>query len=203
MENKLIVMLQLQDQMNQKVHSHWRDQGFEWYRAIWVECAELMDHYGWKWWKKQEPDREQVILELVDIWHFGLSQMLESEADLSVLTKKIVSGLDLSSEPKDFKLSVEEFSEAVLRAKAFDLKAFSGMMVAIGLSFDQLFQGYIGKNVLNLFRQDHGYKQGTYSKVWGGMEDNEHLVEIVRSLNSGDTDFQQAIYKGLKARYPD
>ena len=35
-----------------------------------------MDHYGWKWWKKQSPDTEQVKLELVDIWHFGLSQLI-------------------------------------------------------------------------------------------------------------------------------
>jgi hypothetical protein len=26
----------------------------------------MLDHYGWKWWKKQTPDTEQVILELVD-----------------------------------------------------------------------------------------------------------------------------------------
>ena len=57
-------------------HPDWRGQGYPWYRAIWVECAELLDHYGWKWWKHQTPDLEQVQLELVDIWHFGLSDLL-------------------------------------------------------------------------------------------------------------------------------
>ena len=42
-------MLEMQEQMNQKVNADWRQQNYEWYRAIWVECAELMDHYGWKW----------------------------------------------------------------------------------------------------------------------------------------------------------
>lgn len=37
------------------------------------------------------------------------------------------------------------------------------------------FKQYTGKNVLNVFRQDHGYKAGTYIKVWDGREDNEHL----------------------------
>ena len=48
--------------MNTKVHSQWQEQEFEWYRAIWVECAELLDHYGWKWWKKQTPDVDQIAL---------------------------------------------------------------------------------------------------------------------------------------------
>lgn len=37
----------------------------------------------------------------------------------------------------------------------------------------------MGKNVLNRFRQANGYrtaiKEGTYRKLWGGREDNEHL----------------------------
>ena len=58
MRTQIQVMLDLQDAMNKKVHPDWQQQGFEWYRAIWIECAELMDHYGWKWWKKQNPDLE-------------------------------------------------------------------------------------------------------------------------------------------------
>ena len=34
------------------------------------ECSELLDHYGWKWWKHQATDLDQVKLEIVDIWHF-------------------------------------------------------------------------------------------------------------------------------------
>ena len=69
-------MLDLQDKMNTKVHPKWREQGYEWYRAAWIECAELMDHAGYKWWKHAEPDIEQIQLEVVDIWHFGMSALL-------------------------------------------------------------------------------------------------------------------------------
>ena len=69
-------MLQMQHRMNTRVHEHWIAQNFEWYRAAWIECGELMDHVGYKWWKKQTPDMEQVRLEVVDIWHFGLSALL-------------------------------------------------------------------------------------------------------------------------------
>jgi len=73
MRQQIITMLELQEAMNSKVNAEWRQANYEWYRAIWVECAELMDHYGWKWWKKQSLDTDQVVLELIDIWHFGLS----------------------------------------------------------------------------------------------------------------------------------
>lgn len=55
MKQQLATMLELQGDMNTKVHADWQQQNFEWYRAIWVECAELLDHYGWKWWKKTDP----------------------------------------------------------------------------------------------------------------------------------------------------
>jgi hypothetical protein len=60
----------------------------------------------------------------------------------------------------------------------------------------------VGKNVLNFFRQDHGYKDGSYIKVWQGREDNEHLVDVVNQLDSNDSSFRDDVYRGLVARYP-
>ena len=65
MKQQIETMLLMQDQMNARVTADWREQNFEWYRAVWIECGELVDHYGWKWWKKQTPDMEQVRLEVV------------------------------------------------------------------------------------------------------------------------------------------
>ena len=56
-------MLIMQSRMNEKVHECGLEQEFEWYRAVWIECAELMDHLGYKWWKKQTVDSQQVRLE--------------------------------------------------------------------------------------------------------------------------------------------
>ena len=75
-------------------------------------------------------------------------------------------------------------------------------MNLIDLDFDRLFRTYVGKNVLNFFRQDHGYKDGSYIKIWQGREDNEHLAEILSSLDSASAGFRDDVYQGLKARYP-
>ena len=54
-EQQLAAMAELQETLNANVHPQWRTQGHAYYRAIWVECAELLDHFGWKWWKHRVP----------------------------------------------------------------------------------------------------------------------------------------------------
>lgn len=195
-------MLELQDSMNTKVNSDWKNQGYEWYRAIWVECAELMDHYGWKWWKKQSPDIEQVALELIDIWHFGLSILLQSGRAQEGIIAQIRKELIIETEEKDFRLDLEKFVAATLADKQFHISLFARLMAGVDMSFDQLYRGYVGKNVLNFFRQDHGYKDGSYRKHWhDGREDNEHLVETIQSLDAGSPEFKEELYSALKQRY--
>ena len=196
-------MLDLQDKMNTKVHPKWREQGYEWYRAAWIECAELMDHAGYKWWKHAEPDIEQIQLEVVDIWHFGMSALLVSNENIDALAADIVK--DLSAE-SDASLTLLEASEALASAcitsGSFSTSAFLNLMRASDLSFDKLYRMYVGKNVLNFFRQDHGYKDGSYVKVWDGREDNEHLSDILSHLDASDEGFAEAVYQGLSDSYP-
>ncbi len=201
MKEQINAMLELQDQINTRVHPQWRQQGFAWYRAIWTECAELMEHYGWKWWKKQQPDADQVALELVDIWHFGLSIMLVEGRSADAVAAGLESGLAAVPD-QDFREVLESFTLEVLRSRGFDLHHFAGLMSLTGLSFDDLYRRYVGKNMLNRFRQEQGYQQGSYIKVWNGLEDNQVLMEVLQGLDTGLEDFAAHIYQGLEARYP-
>ncbi len=199
MKQAISTMLGYQDAMNTRVNANWREQGFAWYRAIWIESAELMDHYGWKWWKKQSPDIEQVKLELIDIWHFGLSHLIEQGVSAEGIEELLAPALE--SEPSDFRDAIELFAAQTLIYKGFLVDGFGALMRSINLSFDELFAGYMGKNVLNFFRQDHGYQEGTYQKLWAGKEDNEHLVEIIATLDSSDEQFKDTLYSELRKRY--
>jgi len=78
---------------------------------------------------------------------------------------------------------------------------FWDLLHAAGMDFDDLYRQYVGKNVLNFFRQDHGYKEGSYIKLWQGREDNEHLVEILAELNSDTSNFGDQVYQSLLQRY--
>lgn len=195
-------MLSMQDAMNSRVSDTWRDNGYEWYRAIWVECAEMLDHHGWKWWKHQEIDVPQVQLELVDIFHFGLSLRLMTGASVDDIAQTLAAELAENTNESDFKIALESLASAAVTNKAFDATAFTDCMRLMNMDLDELFRQYVGKNTLNFFRQDHGYKEGTYIKVWNGKEDNEVLADAVSTLDSSAEDFQQQVYQALKASYP-
>ena len=42
---QLETMTRMQIAHNVEVHPDWETQGYPYYRAIWVECAELLDHF--------------------------------------------------------------------------------------------------------------------------------------------------------------
>ncbi|WNC71663.1 dUTP diphosphatase [Thalassotalea psychrophila] len=195
-------MLAMQDAMNTRVSDTWRADNYEWYRAIWVECAEMLDHHGWKWWKHQECDVPQVQLELVDIFHFGLSLRLMKENNVDAIAEQLATELQQSVEHTDFKLALEDLAAAAVANKDFDGKSFTACMSLMKMDLNELFRQYVGKNTLNFFRQDYGYKEGTYIKIWNGKEDNEVLADLVTSLDTTSDDFQSNVYNGLKAAYP-
>jgi hypothetical protein len=197
----LLAMLALQEAMNTQVHADWRARGHAWYRAIWIESAELMDHYGWKWWKKQTPDLPQVQLELVDIWHFGLSDLLQQGQTPEQIAEALAPLVERGSVGGDFRELLEDFAAHTLAQKRFDAIRFCGLMAAADFSFTALYEQYVGKNVLNRFRQDRGYQTGEYRKIWAGREDNAHLAELLNQLNSSDPDFQHQLYTALDERY--
>ncbi len=202
MKQKIFTMLELQDAMNTKVNSDWRSAGYPWYRAIWTECAEMLDHYGWKWWKHQKPDMEQVHLEIVDIWHFALSDLLIRHDSMEDAMEAAFAGLSHPAGGDDFRESIEQMAQETIRTQSADITLFAAMMGLGEMDFDRLFKTYVGKNVLNFFRQDHGYKEGSYIKIWSGREDNEHLAEILSELDPDSASFSEDLYHRLEQVYP-
>lgn len=162
----------------------------------------MLDHFGWKWWKNQQPDLDQVKLELVDIWHFALSELLRAEQledDIAAVLDNLT--LAQAPQPEQFRLAIEALAESTLRTRSFELGPFAEAMCALPMSFADLYDMYIGKNVLNRFRQDHGYKEGSYRKNWQGREDNEHLVELLAGLQVAPDLLPDALYEALQQRY--
>ena len=201
MRDQFNAMLAMQDRMNTKVHPEWIKQNFAWHRALWIECGELIDHYGYKWWKKQTPEMEQVKLEIVDIWHFGMSMLFDGRS-VEQIAASLVSDLNAGNVPKRGVLeATEELATSVLATRKFSIVDFMSMLDSADMNLDDLYVAYVGKNVLNFFRQDNGYKEGTYIKNWAGREDNEHLVELAAELEKSAGDFSEQLYKALDSRY--
>lgn len=212
-ESQLITMLELQDGMNSKVNPDWVSANNNWHRAIQVEGVEAIEHHGWKWWKKQDCDLAQLRMELVDIWHFILSASIQAKFGTIALAKmEMMAELNLRQKSVQFdnqyyvltQLSLLDKLDLLVglaAAKRASLALFESLLHDCDMEWNDLFKQYVGKNVLNVFRQDHGYKAGTYIKVWDGREDNEHLVEVLEIVDLESPDVRDELYSSLKARY--
>lgn len=186
-----------------------------WLRCIHMEVAELIESTPWKHWKNIEAksDMENIHIELVDIWHFLMSYILQEtnvpKAVSLVNTHCIYEAVEV--ENVDVTTMIEEsekLSYISLAIQTGNMPAFSGVERFIdqffrcckisGLSFNWLQKVYIGKNCLNEFRQQHGYKEGTYIKVWNGNEDNVVMMSIIEKIE--DLTFD-SVYNLLEEEY--
>jgi len=205
-------MFQIQDGLNKKVlGDDYQKLDTPFYRAAVVEAAELMEYRGYKWWKKTDSfDKDQAFLEIVDIWHFVMSQII-SDNGMSVQDEVIEVFFDVMDDPfiktdKETQLmACDSFIQCMFSGYIGDqIAGFLDLMESFDMPFDKLYSMYIGKNALNFFRQDNGYKEGTYNKnQWRDKnfnycEDNVALAEILEY--SDDLTFD-GLYEALKQRY--
>lgn len=210
-------MFALQASMNSKIDPDWVKSRYPYLLAVVIEGSEAIEHHGWKWWKKQSMDLPQLQMELIDIWHFMLSEILlrndaSEEQSVSQLMKdlgSIESQTSIRFDEKNYEtgqLPILEQIELLIGLSAgrrIEVGLFAAIMKNCDLTWADLYSQYVGKNILNLFRQDHGYKEGSYQKMWANREDNEHLVDILSDLDPTLTDYKERLYSALQARYPD
>ena len=210
------IMLSLQAGMNTRVDPDWIDARYPYLRAVVIEAAEAIEHHGWKWWKRQDKDLPQLQMELIDIWHFLLSEILLGNAGSESASKQQLIQLLTASQQQasvefdgqEIKLqqldlvSKLELLIGLAAAHRIEIAVFAAIMVDCEMGWTELYCLYVGKNVLNFFRQDHGYKEGSYQKIWRGREDNEYLVEIMAGLDPVEAGFKDSVYAELTKYYP-
>ncbi len=180
--NALTDMLQKQHEVNVVMNKteDWTALERSWYRAMWTEASEIVTEWvDWEWWKKGAVSIRQAQLEVIDIWHFYLSHLLqrrdeeESFQDVAIVLTDSILNEGPFGEPLTFPEGVEElcvdverFINDTIEFREPDITYFMRIMEDLGLSFEALYTWYIGKNQLNHFRQKNGDKEGTYSRNW-------------------------------------
>lgn len=193
MESKIAEMFSMQYALNKKTAGkdwmHRFDVVFE--NAIIAETAELLESLGYKWWKAREVDAENAKVEVVDLWHFVMSFVMQQSqghftfeehaapfVDAFATTKAPSKKSTLECVCYQFVGNVCNYDGNHLRLA----KSFVELVLGVGLTFDKLYEMYIIKNALNKLRQNRGYADGTYRKDWNGVEDNVVAMKIVKCL---------------------
>lgn len=223
--DKILLMLQLQAQLNDATNGEDWTKGvtkngktINWKRCIYMECAEIIDSFSWKHWKSinKEPDWDNLQIEVVDVWHFIMSLAIENYSNtlrggiedlainISALNSfsKIDTDNELFASQDEVIAKVENIMLISLSKEELDLDAFIAeffdLVLMSGLDLETLYRLYVGKNILNQFRQDNGYKEGSYIKDWDGIEDNVVMKRIWEDNSDIKPD---VLYKELTKLY--
>lgn len=226
--NKLLCMLELQQKLNDATNGLEWEKGvtkqgkkINWLRCIYMESAEMIDSFGWKHWKSiaQPTDYANLQIEIVDVWHFVMSLVLEftyknGAENIEELAERIFKTPEYQKLNSELTLAFG--ADDILMTKIENVMRLSLIPVSpemIGaiieeffelahlgaLNSTQLYRLYVGKNILNQFRQDHGYKEGSYIKIWNGLEDNA----VMKSAWEKNPDMTpEELYQALEEAYP-
>jgi dimeric dUTPase (all-alpha-NTP-PPase superfamily) len=223
--NRILQMLELQQELNDATNGVNWEKGItkngkkiDWRRCIYLEAAELVESYPWKHWKNIDasPDYANIKIEIVDIWHFVMSETLRlykvdslgSVEDIA----KVVSKMDgfKTFQDEHAKSNLNSYQEIELVEEMIKILfcnsdintliiSFLNMSSQLNLKLPELYKLYVGKNILNKFRQDNGYKEGSYIKVWNGKEDNVVMQNILDTQNEITPN---ELYIALEEAYP-
>ena len=195
--NQIEQMFLLQKQLNDETNGEVWIKGYtkenreiSWYRGIYMEVAEAIDSFNWKHWKNinDEPDWDNIRVELVDIWHFVMSESIRIE-DQSYANKY----LDMKAKDDydiDALISLLEMMLKLSITSSIDKEVnnireitdtFFTIISHLGIDVEDLYKRYVVKNQLNTFRQKNGYKDGSYIKNWDGVEDNVIAFDIMNN----------------------
>ena len=188
----------------------WATQNLDWESTILVESAELIASLGYKWWKNNPIDIANAKVEVADLLHFAVSISIQNGFHAEYYGSNWEQSLDLKTKDDPSpetaigaaKLLVK--STLTLESAPTLIRDVLSISAELGMDSDELTKMYLGKNVLNMFRNAHGYKEGTYDKFWNNeeneFEDNVFMVESLGLVELGEN-FEEELYEHLELAY--
>lgn len=206
-------ILSVQDRIYRTVDDHGLSAGIACQRGVQLDAEEEPDHHSCQCFSYSSRYLSQVQIELIDILHNSLSDLInECGGNLTDAAGMLLSRSNPELAHCHFDGAVYVLRECdipmLLKLIAADAGSDSDRLPLLEVAFDACGLNWnritilcIAKHVLNVFRDNHGYKNGCYAKIWGYTEDYIHLVEIVSYLDPAATSFSMQIYALLNERY--
>jgi hypothetical protein len=200
-DTQIELMYQVQDRLNcLTIGPGWEVGNQDWKIALSAAVHEVLEHWGWAWDKVQSRNVQECKTNLIDCFSFLVSYAVTQNTQLSAkefcLESRSLKYFYIKT-MRDIwgTAQVEQLQEVLL-----------GIASILGMSPTDIFYWFVGKQQLNILRQHKGYKQGTYSKLWFGEEDNVHLARILDEAKDTYSHiepevFESWIYRELEGLY--
>lgn len=160
MTEKIFEMLKMQQELDAAIMKEYGLKEIDHTRlrfAIIDEIGELTHELkgDWCWWKKTQPpvDREKVLEEFIDVWHFAMCAHLmnrTSTESYSIIIQEVTCG------------SVRGYTIPMIMTliSKCDINVLYYTIIlggALGFSIDDIYNAYVKKNKTNYDRLKEGY----------------------------------------------
>ena len=156
MINKLKEMLEMQRVLDENIYTTHNVEYDEEksYLALIDEIGELNHELKaeWCWWKKNQApvNKEKVLEELVDVWHFALSIFYQNHCGVGISKQTIQYFEDLEL--------CELYLCLVHKVKKICLlEMILALTYKLGFDFEEIYEAYKKKNAINYERLKNGY----------------------------------------------
>lgn len=212
-------MMKLQDSFNKGVSKDWKLRNYDWVNYIMIESAEQNASLDFKHWKEGVDDLDNFKVEVIDNWHFLMSMFMVEYSDELIARLCEEEFYNNSYQDEDLTTLTKFFCYKVLEYE-FDKKSelvgtilviLFNLMHHLGIETpEDLYREYLVKNVLNKIRQDNGYKDGSYTKIWRELpklegtdyqEDNVIAYEKAYELQDNNDLTYDSLYDTLQTYY--
>ena len=219
-------LLTLQHNFNLSLDRDYLDHNYDWQAAILVEVGELLEAEGYQWWKKTEVDHDGIGIELVDILHFVLSFMIQTNYNQISFQNEVkdpkdredpldfhkvaqgseIWGVERHFNPEVFHSEISQFVNTIFSNSGDFASYFLDYLLLVCKHYTELeiYHMYLMKNALNKLRQTYGYIDGNYHKFWEYegylVEDNRVALKILKQLPA-DQITVSVIYDALEDYY--
>lgn len=134
------------------------------YFAILDEVGELTHELkgNWCWWKKTQPpvDKEKVLEELVDVWHFVLSyqnHFINGEKEIEYTCTFTRNSKNILSLMRNNKFGLTVAFSDLVSWKWNKLERLTAISEYLGFTIEQIYKAYCKKNEENYRRLENGY----------------------------------------------
>jgi hypothetical protein len=152
---------------------------------------------------------DNVKVEAIDLLHFVISDDIQTwYSSLNEIQPALDATIDLFA---DFfeEIDIYENFENSSILNLIDLLNYDTyerffvlkqLFKTLNMNNEDVYIAYIVKNCLNKFRQEHGYKEGTYNKMWNNLEDNVVAYELASNIGIKENLFD-ILYEELASTY--
>ncbi len=206
-------IINLQSSFNDSVSPGWekdinQEQYNTWY-ALLDEVTEVVNSKEWKWWKNSADynsvDWDNVVVEFVDIFHFMLSLALQTDSADTIFVTMVSFQKSKSVGKNDTKIREDDFFEhfwdkilmsVFLKQTTLLMVSWVELWYKLGEDLNSFTKAYFTKMALNKIRQEFGYSNNTYFKMWSDpknpsdikqkVEDNVAAKYLMRNIKDDD-----------------